>query len=117
MMSLFRFLLQSLHFCCPAEFLHKTRTIQSAKLAAYLGIHPRTVRYWRLKYTRGELQCEHCPNCLRRPGMNLNPQKMRLPTRQGLLDSFGTYQPPSPSSACDVDAKTDISDTGEAEVD
>lgn len=76
--SVFRFIVKSLGVCCPAEYIRLTRKEPSKGLAAFLGVHVRTIRYWRFRVQHKKVGCERCPNCPRRPDASpilLPPQR------------------------------------------
>lgn len=79
--SVFRFIVKSLGVCCPAEYIRLTRKEPSKSLSAFLGVHVRTIRYWRFRVQHKKVGCEHCPNCPRRPDalpIVLPPQRKTL---------------------------------------
>jgi hypothetical protein len=82
--SMFRDLVKYLKVCCPAEYIRLTRKEPSASLAEFLGVHVRTVRYWRRNVAKGRIKCESCSNCPRRPDavpIELPRQRKRPPQK------------------------------------
>ena len=77
----FRFIVKSLKVCCPAEYIRLTRNIHSGRLAEFLGVSSRCIRYWRTRVKKGEVKCEKCPNCPRRPDATpiILPRQQRMP--------------------------------------
>lgn len=51
-----------LGYCCPYAFFSLFR--QTRVISARLGLGRTTVKEWKRRMKSGELQCQHCPNCM-----------------------------------------------------
>jgi hypothetical protein len=63
--DLFYQLARASGYCCINSFLVANRKIRGGLLAKKLGIHPRTLRYWRRAHRLGKIsRCSCCPRLL-----------------------------------------------------
>lgn len=51
-----------LGYCCAWVFFRRFR--RTALIAARLGVTTRAVRYAKARFNSGEMQCQHCENCM-----------------------------------------------------
>jgi len=59
--DLLLFLAQSMKYCCKHSFLRACETWRTGKLALKLGVHRRTIAYWREDLKEGKFPpCPHC---------------------------------------------------------
>jgi hypothetical protein len=117
--SLFKSTIKSLGVCCPAEYLHLTRTQRTEDIAEYLGFHIRTIAYWRRRWRLNKVKCEKCSQCLRRSDaipLELPRQKKRQPL---LIDSVHLQkqsQVPSPAEVSYEPDRLDVTAIEQSEV-
>lgn len=63
--SVFRGCVESLGVCCPAQYIFLTRRKTPQAIADHLGVHVRTVRYWRYWVRTKKVVCEQKDCCAR----------------------------------------------------
>ena len=62
-LTLFRQLVAAMGFCCPYAFIRAMRGTAARVIAAKLGVHFRTISYWRKKLRTGECRCGNETHC------------------------------------------------------
>ncbi len=85
---------QGLGYCCPWAFFKIFR--RTPEIAARLGVSDRTIQRCKRAVKEGELECEHCANCMK---AQVRAVKVMGKKELGLVDA--KCRPSAPLEPCE----------------
>lgn len=84
-------------YCCPLHLLADRVEWDNSVLAEDAGVTERAIRFWRLDYSRGKVQCKNNARCLLIRAVKLLPQEPQTTPEYPDKGSDTASEPASPA--------------------